>query len=127
MAGYEYRKFQNGATPTWLPLRFPGQYYDAETDLFQNWNRFYDPQTGRFIAPDPLWLKPKNIIALSKQGRSTPVYAYAGNNPVTSPDPTGFATRVALQGIIDEFLAFGGGLLIGGSAEALPDRSGWWE
>ena len=30
-------------------LRFPGQYYDAETGLSQNWNRDYDPLTGRYI------------------------------------------------------------------------------
>jgi hypothetical protein len=24
------------------PLRFPGQYFDAETDWHENWNRFYD-------------------------------------------------------------------------------------
>ena len=45
---FEYRRFQTGAQPVWLPLRFPGQYYDAETDLFQNFNRFYDAQTGRY-------------------------------------------------------------------------------
>ena len=27
---------QSGAQPFWTSLRFPGQYYDAETDLFQN-------------------------------------------------------------------------------------------
>ncbi|EPS8933974.1 RHS repeat-associated core domain-containing protein [Vibrio cholerae] len=27
-------------------LRFPGQYYDAETGLHYNWRRYYDPATG---------------------------------------------------------------------------------
>ena len=27
-------------------LRFPGQYFDEETGLHYNWNRFYDPETG---------------------------------------------------------------------------------
>jgi hypothetical protein len=36
-----------------LPVRFPGQYYDPETDLNENWNRFYDPNTGRYLEPDP--------------------------------------------------------------------------
>jgi uncharacterized protein RhaS with RHS repeats len=29
-------------------LRFPGQYYDAETGLFYNGFRDYDPATGRY-------------------------------------------------------------------------------
>jgi RHS repeat-associated protein len=28
-------------------LRFPGQYYDVETELNYNYERDYDPQTGR--------------------------------------------------------------------------------
>ena len=39
MEGYEYQRFQPAAVPFWTPLRFPGQYADAETDLFENWNR----------------------------------------------------------------------------------------
>lgn len=30
-------------------LRFPGQYYDAETGLHYNFHRYYDPMTGRSI------------------------------------------------------------------------------
>ncbi len=30
-------------------LRFPGQYYDAETGLHYNWNRYYNSETGRQI------------------------------------------------------------------------------
>ncbi len=54
LEGYGYREYQPGATPLALPLRFPGQYYDAETDLNENWNRFYDPSIGRYLEPDPL-------------------------------------------------------------------------
>ncbi|EKA5638034.1 RHS repeat protein [Vibrio navarrensis] len=38
------------------PLRFQGQYYDAETGLHYNLARYYDPRTGRFIQPDPIGL-----------------------------------------------------------------------
>lgn len=37
-------------------LRFPGQYYDAESELHYNYFRFYDPQTERYITSDPIRL-----------------------------------------------------------------------
>jgi RHS repeat-associated protein len=53
LEGYEYQRYQTGAQSFWTPLRFPGQYYDAETDLFKNWNRYYDPSIGRYLQPEP--------------------------------------------------------------------------
>ncbi|OCG46648.1 hypothetical protein A9G35_04720 [Gilliamella sp. Choc5-1] len=38
------------------PLRFQGQYYDEETGLHYNLNRYYDPFTGRYITQDPIKL-----------------------------------------------------------------------
>ncbi|MGL6236879.1 MAG: DUF6531 domain-containing protein [Segniliparus sp.] len=40
------------------PLRFPGQYYDAETGLHYNYHRYYDPRAARYVSPDPLGLSP---------------------------------------------------------------------
>ena len=34
-------------------MSFQGQYHDAETDLFQNWNRFCDPAIGWYLEPEP--------------------------------------------------------------------------
>ena len=61
------------------PLRFPGQYHDAETGLHYNVFRYYDPRTGRYTGPDPLGLAP-----------SPNHYAYAGN-PLLFIDPYGLA------------------------------------
>ena len=38
------------------PLRFPGQYADAETGLHYNQHRYYDPVAGAYLTPDPLGL-----------------------------------------------------------------------
>ncbi|MET7366450.1 putative T7SS-secreted protein [Streptomyces sp. NPDC005566] len=43
---------------TYTPLRFPGQYFDPETGLHFNFHRHYDPETARYISPDPLGLIP---------------------------------------------------------------------
>ncbi|WP_445367700.1 RHS repeat-associated core domain-containing protein [Methylomonas sp. BW4-1] len=59
------------------PLRFQGQYYDQETGLHYNLNRYYDPNAGRFIHQDPIGL----------EGGAN-VYRYAPN-PMNWIDPLG--------------------------------------
>ena len=53
-----------------MDLRFPGQWFQSESGLHQNWMRDYDPTTGRYIQADPLGLV---------DGAS--VYGYALGNP----------------------------------------------
>ena len=59
-------------------LRFPGQWFQAETGFHQNWHRDYDPTLGRYLQADPLGLV---------DGPS--VYGYAGQTPVINIDPLG--------------------------------------
>jgi RHS repeat-associated protein len=40
------------------PLRFPGQYHDSESGLHYNLHRYYNPETGVYLSPDPLGLDP---------------------------------------------------------------------
>ncbi|MCW7946789.1 type IV secretion protein Rhs [Streptomyces hygroscopicus] len=64
---------------TYTPLRFPGQYFDPETGLHYNYFRHYDPETARYLTPDPLGLAPAPNPA-----------AYV-HNPYTWADPLGLA------------------------------------
>ncbi|MFE2750211.1 polymorphic toxin type 30 domain-containing protein [Streptomyces scopuliridis] len=62
---------------TYTPLRFPGQYYDAETDLHYNFFRYYDPELARYLTPDSLGLTPADNPVM---------YVH---NPHTWSDPLG--------------------------------------
>jgi uncharacterized protein RhaS with RHS repeats len=37
-----------------INLRFPGQYFDEETNLHYNMFRYYAPDVGRYITSDPI-------------------------------------------------------------------------
>ncbi|MEV7195094.1 DUF6531 domain-containing protein [Streptomyces sp. NPDC093510] len=69
----------NRAATAHTPLRFPGQYHDPETGLNYNYFRHYDPETARYLTPDPLGLAPA----------PNPV-TYV-HNPHTWADPLGLA------------------------------------
>ncbi|WP_437818861.1 RHS repeat-associated core domain-containing protein [Sorangium sp. So ce1078] len=62
------------------PLRFPGQYADEETGLYYNWRRYYDPETGTYLSPEPLGI----------EGSLKP-YAYVDNYPMEWVDADGLA------------------------------------
>jgi RHS repeat-associated protein len=38
------------------PVRWPGQYEDAETGLYYNRYRYYDPEAGQYVSQDPIGL-----------------------------------------------------------------------
>ncbi len=66
-----------------IDLRFPGQWFQTETGLYQNWMRDYDPTTGRYMEADPLGLI---------DGAS--VYGYARQNPGRYTDPRGVVAEL---------------------------------
>lgn len=61
-----------------INLRFPGQYFDAETNLHYNHFRYYDPTLGRYITSDPIGLL---------GGLNT--YNYVNSNSLSFVDPEG--------------------------------------
>lgn len=65
-------------------LRFPGQYYMAETGLNYNYHRDYDPLTAKYVESDPFGLR---------GGINT--YAYVEDDPLDGIDPTG---RIKIHG-----------------------------
>ncbi|XYI01754.1 RHS repeat-associated core domain-containing protein [Sorangium sp. So ce1128] len=60
------------------PLRFPGQYADVETGLYYNGHRYYDPETGAYLSPEPIGLE-----------GSLKAYAYVDNYPLEWVDADG--------------------------------------
>ncbi|AHZ72930.1 hypothetical protein OU5_5851 [Pseudomonas mandelii JR-1] len=81
----KYRAYGNLATLDVAeidnPLRFQGQYFDAETGLHYNRHRYYNPGTGRYLTPDPIKL------------------AGGLNNYRYVPNPTGWVDPLGLETI----------------------------
>lgn len=89
---YEYQRTESGVSPYFPNFRYPGQYWDPETDLHENWHRYFSPLLGEYLSPEPLLRSPNFIRSEASNGRATPTYAYAANNPIKHTDPTGLFT-----------------------------------
>lgn len=82
-ASYEYDPFGNtlkavGDFAASNPFRFSTKYADAETGLVYYGERYYQPQTGRWLSRDPLG-----------EAGGPNLYAFVGNSPIGHIDPTG--------------------------------------
>ncbi len=81
VADYDFDAFGNETVSTdtyYNPMRYCGEYFDAETGNIYLRARYYDPSIGRFISEDPI-----------KDG--TNWYVYCSNNPIAFVDPSGLS------------------------------------
>ena len=73
--------------------RFSGQEMDRSTESIQFKYRSFDPLSGRWLSPDPLFT-PVTIDHTRKYMESiTSVFAYVANAPINATDPLGLAPR----------------------------------
>jgi RHS repeat-associated protein len=78
--------FERGTTTE--NLRFPGQYWDEETGLAQNWHRDYRAGLGRYVEADPIRL-----------AGGVNSYEYSSNNPINWIDPAGLTVQLCCREI----------------------------
>ncbi|WP_328475724.1 transglycosylase SLT domain-containing protein [Streptomyces sp. NBC_00377] len=69
--------------PTGITQGYTGHEMDDDFGLINMKGRLYDPQTKRFLAPDPHITNPDDP-------QNWNPYSYVSNNPVNATDPTGY-------------------------------------
>ena len=88
------------------PFRYRGYYYDEETGLYYVSSRYYDPEIGCWVSPEPNMYVGVFDSGCGLMGYN--VYAYCANNPVNFSDPTGeFIFAALIVGAV-------GGAVVGG-------------
>jgi RHS repeat-associated protein len=80
---YDANNNQLSASAFGVRHLFTGQHWYQELGLYELRNRFYSPDLGRFLQPDPIGF----------EGDATNLYRYCGNNAVTRSDPNGEAMQ----------------------------------
>ncbi|WP_425515999.1 RHS repeat-associated core domain-containing protein [Ligaoa zhengdingensis] len=107
---YEYDAFGNEQNPSandTNPLRYCGEYFDAETGTIYLQAQYYDPRIGRFTASDP-----------ARSGLNW--YTYCNNNPIIFIDPMGLeALRVLGSGVF-------GGIKVPGYEDHYGGTQNWF-
>ncbi|MBI3059909.1 MAG: RHS repeat-associated core domain-containing protein, partial [Deltaproteobacteria bacterium] len=63
--------------------RFTGKQLDPESSLYYYGGRYYDPELGRFISPDP-------FVARFDDPQNLNRYSYVETNPVNYTGPSGY-------------------------------------
>ncbi len=101
---------------------FIGQPYDADLGLVRLGVRDYDPATGRFLQPDPLFVERPDLCIGDHTNCN--LYSYAQNDPVNYIDPSGMLGLELSVGAAT-FLKILGFVGIGLAATGVAGMAGW--
>lgn len=72
-----------------MPLRLPGQWFDADTGWHDNYLRTYDAQAGHYLEPDPLGVLHVPQDGMHGLAPVTSAFGYAAQQPRRYADPLG--------------------------------------
>jgi RHS repeat-associated protein len=79
-----------------VPPSFGGKILDEVSGLYHFGARYYAPEIGRFVSPDPLYLGAPSLALSDPQLLN--LYAYAANNPMIYSDPSGLSLLGSVLG-----------------------------
>ena len=75
------------------PIRYRSYYYDSDTQMYYLQSRYYDPELGRWISPEPNAYAGVFDAGAGLVGYN--VYAYCANNPIVFKDELGESITLA--------------------------------
>jgi RHS repeat-associated protein len=104
--------------------RFTGHYLDDDSGLYYMKARYYDPELGRFIQPDPLFMGKPSLC--QERARECNLYGYAQNNPLKYTDPTGTIIETVwdIANVAMDVASLAGNVASGNWAGAAVDAAG---
>jgi RHS repeat-associated protein len=91
--------WKTNSAPDWLGIAnttrhgFTGHEMLDNVGLVHMNGRVYDPKLGRFLSVDP-------VIGNTADSQAINAYAYVGNRPLVSTDPTGLVAEAVVAGSI---------------------------
>jgi len=94
----EWGEITNDSNPGFQPFGFAGGLYDQHTKLTRFGARDYDPETGRWVAKDPVRFDSGEIN----------LYGYVASDPVNWTDPLGLWSAS-----VSGYAGWGGGISVG--------------
>ncbi len=109
----DYQPFgeQVKSTPTDSNVGFTGHLKDKGIGLTYMKGRWYQPESGRFMALDPVWYTEKNPVMSFNR------YLYVNNNPYKYVDPDGEFLNFIISGVISAAIDAGVQYIVTGQVD----------